>query len=78
VAQRCRPSRLFRRTKPRPKAVVQPELLLDTVRVVRNDLTEEDFVTTGQESFFAKPPASPGRVWGRITSRIFRSGESVR
>jgi hypothetical protein len=78
VAQRCRPSRLFRRTKPRPKAVVQAELLLDTVRVVRNDLTEEDFVRTGQESFFAKPQASPNRMWGRITSRIFRPGQGVR
>ncbi|SRR5258705_7204922 len=78
VAQRWRPSWLFRRPKQRTKVVVQTELLLDAVRVVRNDLTEEDFVKTGQESIFAQSRARSGRMWGRITSRIFRPGQGVR
>jgi len=78
VVQRCRPWRLLRRRKQRTKAVVQAELLLETVRVVRNDLTEEDFVKPGQESCFAEPRANSGRVWGRITSRILRPGQGVR
>jgi hypothetical protein len=64
----CRPPRLLARTRQRAKAVVQAELVLDTVRVMRNDLREDDLA----------PEKKRGQSWGRMTSRIFGTSESVR
>ena len=64
----CRPPRLLARTRPRAKTPIQAELVLDTVRVMRNDLKDEDLV----------PEKKRGQPWGRMTSRIFGTSESVR
>ena len=74
----CRPPKLTGRRR-RIKAPVQPELLLDTVRVVRNDLRDEDLIASGKAMYAGPGPgAGAGRAWGRITSRIFGPGQSVR
>jgi hypothetical protein len=78
----CKPPRLPGRRK-RAKTPVQPELLLDTVRVLRNDLRDEDLTVRAkraEEPICAGPGpgAGAGRAWGRITSRIFGPGQSVR
>src|SRR5438093_1423304 len=78
VIERFRPSRLSSRKKKRTKAPMQAELLLETVRVIRNDLRDEDLMKAAERSVFAGPRASSGRAGGRIASRIFGSGESVR
>jgi hypothetical protein len=64
----CRPPRLLTRTRRRVKTPIQAELVLDTVRVMRNDLTDEDLA----------PQKKRGQSWGRMTSRIFGTSESVR
>jgi hypothetical protein len=64
----CRPPRILTRTRKRAKTPIQAELVLDTVRVIRNDLTDEDLV----------PEKKRGPSWGRMTSRIFGTSESVR
>jgi hypothetical protein len=74
--ERCRPARLLQ--KKRAKAAVQAELVLDTVRVLRNDLREENFVPERKREIFAGPGPREGRAWGRITSRIFGPGQSMR
>jgi hypothetical protein len=71
----CAPPRLMSGTRKRAKAIVQTELLLDTVRVLRNDLSD-DGISAGKKRALAGPGG--GRAWGRITSRIFGPGESVR
>jgi len=68
----------LRRSKKRPKSIVQAELLLETVRVIRNDLREEDFMKSAGRPAAAGTSAASGRGWGRITARIFRAGQSVR
>ena len=75
----CRPPKLPGRPRRRIKAPIQAELLLDTVRVVRNDLRDEDFLASGKAMYAGPGPgAGAGRAWGRITSRIFGPGQSVR
>ncbi|MCI0745463.1 MAG: hypothetical protein L0Y58_08670 [Verrucomicrobia subdivision 3 bacterium] len=64
----------FRRRQRRATQVVQTELLLESIRVVRNDLSESDFKLAPP---LARPAATP-KIWGRITSRIFRSDQNVR
>jgi hypothetical protein len=64
----CRPPRVLARTRKRAKTPIQAELVLDTVRVMRNDLRDEDLV----------PEKKRGQSWGRMTSRIFGTSESVR
>jgi hypothetical protein len=59
--------------------VVQAELLLESVRVVRNDLSDMDFESQqASDREVAGAAARTGRSWGRITSRIFGSGQGVR
>src|SRR5687767_13062114 len=58
--------------------VVQTELLLQSVRVVRNDLSDMDLDLPAKRSEFAETAASSSRAWGRLTSRIFGSGQGVR
>lgn len=75
----CRPPKLAGRARRRIKAPIQPELLLDTVRVVRNDLRDEDLLASGKAMYAGPGPgAGAGRAWGRLTSRIFGPGQSVR
>lgn len=75
----CRPPKLPGRPRRRIKAPIQAELLLDTVRVVRNDLRDEDFLASGKAMCAGPGPGEgAGRAWGRITSRIFGPGQSVR
>jgi len=64
----CRAPRLLARPRQRAKTAVQAELVLDTVRVMRNDLRDEDLVPTKKR----------GQPWGRMTARIFGTSESVR
>jgi hypothetical protein len=66
----CRPPRVptLTRARKRVKAPIQAELILDTVRVMRNDLKDEDLV----------PEKKRGPSWGRVTSRLFGTSESVR
>jgi hypothetical protein len=64
----CRPPRLMARARKRSKTPIQAELVLDTVRVMRNDLRDEDLA----------PPKKRGQSWGQMTSRIFGTSESVR
>jgi len=70
----CRPPRLLTGPRKRSKAPVQAELLLDTVRVMRNDLRDEDLLPGKKRA----APVGSGRGWGRITSRLFGPGQSVR
>src|SRR5688500_1810290 len=75
----CRPPKLPGRPRRRIKAPIQAELLLDTVRVVRNDLRDDDLLASGKAMYAGPGPgAGAGRAWGRITSRIFGPGQSVR
>lgn len=65
------------RGRRRLKAAVQAELVLDTVRVMRNDLREEDLLARGKTICAGPGPgAGAGRAWGRITSRIFGPGQT--
>jgi len=74
-----RPPKLIGPGRRRAKKPIQAELLLDTVRVVRNDLRDEDLVASGKALYAGPGPgAGAGRAWGRITSRIFGPGQSVR
>ena len=68
----------WRLARSKKRCVVQPELLLETVRVIRNDLREEDFMKSAGQPAAAGTSATSGRAWGRITARIFRAGQSVR
>ena len=79
VKQLCKPPKLGAPGRRRAKRPIQPELLLDTVRVVRNDLSDEDLVASGKAMYAGPGPgAGAGRAWGRLTSRIFGPGQSVR
>jgi len=74
----CRPPKLIGPGRRRGKKPIQAELVLDTVRVVRNDLRDEDLVASGKALYAGPGPgAGAGRAWGRITSRIFGPGQSV-
>ncbi|MCX6930379.1 MAG: hypothetical protein NT154_45310, partial [Verrucomicrobia bacterium] len=67
------------------KQPVQGELSLESIKVVRNDLSDADL-----EVVPARPPAAPASpaagpktgtpvaqsTWGRVTTRIFRAGKS--
>jgi hypothetical protein len=65
--------------------MVQGELSLDRVKVVRNDLSDSDLeiVPAKQPSRSAVPApelaatvSSPPRAWGRVTSRLFGAGKT--
>lgn len=62
----CRPPRLLRGARKGSKTPIQAELVLDMVRVMRNDLRDEELL-----------PGKKRVVLGRV-SRIFGSGQSVR
>lgn len=64
----CRPPRLLAGPKKRAKAPVQAELVLDAVRVMRNDLREEDLL----------PARKRGQPWGKVAARIFGESQGVR
>ena len=75
----CRPPKMIGTGRRRAKKPIQAELVLDTVRVVRNDLRDEDLLASGKALYAGPGPgAGAGRAWGRITSRIFGPGQSVR
>jgi hypothetical protein len=64
--------------KPNP-ALVQTELSLDNVKVVRNDLSDSDFevvpLATSRGSLQASPPAQVTTLhgsWGRLKARLFQ------
>jgi len=70
-----------------PKKPTQAELSLDTVRVVRNDLSDADFEIAPTKSLnaglSAKQPAarfelltSVGNAWDRLSAKIFRVGQT--
>jgi hypothetical protein len=71
---------------PRPKPSMEPrqsELLLDSVKPVRNDLTDSDLevVTVSKPpaepaaqenaSHSGEPPEASGLAWGRIKTQLF-------
>lgn len=71
---------------PKPKPPLEPrqsELLLDSVKPVRNDLTESDLEVVAASkppaerapeesaSHSAEPPEAPGLAWGRIKTQFF-------
>jgi hypothetical protein len=76
--------------KPAPeftKSLLQTELSLDKVKVVRNDLSDSDLevVPAGRQE--SRPPAANGarvagtngsaaRVWGRMAGRVLGTGKS--
>jgi hypothetical protein len=72
-------------TKPAREPVVQGELSLDKVKVIRNDLSDSDLelVAAGkqaeirdQENVFAGPgPAATTKssLWAKVKSRLFRA-----
>jgi hypothetical protein len=64
----CRPPRLLMGPKKRAKTPVQAELVLDTVRVMRNDLRDEDLL----------PVKKRGQPWSRVASRLFGPNQIVR
>ena len=64
------------------KAPVQPELSLDNVRVVRNDLSDADFEVVAKKMPAVSPAAAPAvaspegleppeSAWDRLTTRFF-------
>ena len=72
---------------PRPEhSVVQGELVLDTVKVVRNDLNEADLEVVPARKAPAAPAAPQPQkaasgaavLWSRITSRLFGASEALR
>ncbi|HTL54840.1 MAG TPA: hypothetical protein VL361_04140 [Candidatus Limnocylindrales bacterium] len=83
-----RPKVAVNPTNPRlAKSMVQCELSLDTVRVVRNDLSDSDFEIVPTKVRPAKPepelprPAveqtvSPESAWNRVTRQFFGAGKS--
>jgi hypothetical protein len=97
----CRPgflSRVLRRGTPShrkgqalgPEALVQGELSLEAVKVVRNDLNDSDLELAPVQARKAEPRApegqttpastdavaSRGGAWGRVSSRLFGAGKS--
>ncbi len=66
--------------------MVQPELSLDAVKVVRNDLSDSDLEIVPATAQPAAAPSEPARaepalesaagpVWTRVTGRLFGTGE---
>src|SRR5262249_29001816 len=54
---------------------VQAELSLDTVKVVRNDLSDSDFALVPQEGAGGKATSTRqplGMVWNRLSARLLR------
>jgi hypothetical protein len=73
------------RALPRTDALVQGELSLDRVKVVRNDLSDSDLeIVPAKKPSPAPAPApeltatvSPSpRAWERVTSRLFGAGKT--
>ena len=70
---------------PSVTAPVQGELALETVKVVRNDLSDSDLEVVPAVLAVPEPPPKPvaapeahaveGSNWGRITSRLFGAGK---
>ena len=69
------------------KKPLQPELSLDTVRVVHNDLSDADFeivpnktsvtgVSGKQASVRSERLAPVGKTWNRLTAKIFGVGQT--
>lgn len=83
-----KPPGLVKSAGPRfPQPPVQPELSLDKVRVMRNDLSDADFEVVPRLSpLVSRPPqpASPppekfdpaDKTWNRLTTRIFGVGQT--
>lgn len=72
---------------PSVRTPVQPELSLDKVQVVRNDLSDGDFEivprrAAGDSRLGTSPLAAPeklvpaGGMWDRLTTRIFGAGQT--
>lgn len=74
----CRPPRMAAGPRKKAKTPIQAELVLDTVRVMRNDLREDDFLPGRKRGALAGSEPRSNRSWGRITSKIFGPGEGVR
>jgi len=63
------------------KTPVQPELSLDQVKVVRNDLSDADLEVVPVKTPLARLPARPAEklafmadTWGRLTTKLFGAG----
>jgi hypothetical protein len=70
--------------RPLNKPLVQPELSLESIRVVRNDLSDSDLeLVTARPPVEARPAAAAARpngrsvetVWGRMAGRLFGAGK---
>jgi hypothetical protein len=65
------------------KPLVQGELSLDSVRVVRNDLRDSDLEIVAAKPVQPSPPASvpaacaprPDNAWNRVAGRLFGAGK---
>jgi hypothetical protein len=75
------------RALPRTNALVQGELSLDRVKVVRNDLSDSDLEIVSAKKPSPPPAPAPAaelaatvssspRAWERVTSRLFGAGKT--